>query len=118
CHMKLPSTEVERYVIRIAYPRPSSIYGEWAEKARDLYQDGKTNDDPEIKQLLDQFTDFRPDGDFPVSGPFKFDVSSITNAQMTLVKNDQAWNADQVKFDRIINYNGETDTISAVVLSK
>jgi len=118
CHMSDPSTEVERYVIRIAYPRPSSVYGEWAQKARDLYSSGKTNDDPELKQLLDQFTQFRPEGDYPVSGPYKIDVDSITNAQMTLVKNDKAWNADQAKFDRIINFNGETDTISAVVLSK
>ncbi len=117
CHMSLPSTEVERYVIRVAYPRPSSVYGEWAQQARDLFQGGKTLDDPEGKQLLDQFTQFRPEGDYPVSGPFKIDVSSITNAQMTLVKNDKAWNADQVLFDRIVNYNGETDTISAVVLS-
>ncbi|HWV23690.1 MAG TPA: ABC transporter substrate-binding protein [Thermomicrobiales bacterium] len=118
CHMSLPSTEVERYVIRIAYPRPSSVYGEWADKARDLYSSGKTNDDPELKQLLDQFTDFRPDGNYPVSGPYQIDPGSITNAQMTLNKNDKAWNAENAKFDRIINYNGETDTISAVVLSK
>lgn len=117
CHMGLPSTEVERYVIRIAYPRPSSVYGEWAQRARDLYEGGKTIDDPEGAQLLDQFTQFRPETFGPVSGPFMIDEGSITNAQMTLVKNDQCWNADQVKFDRIINYNGETDTISAVVLS-
>jgi peptide/nickel transport system substrate-binding protein len=117
CHMSLPSTEVERYVIRIAYPRPSSVYGEWAQKTRDLFEGGKTLDDPEGKQLLDQFTQFRPESSGPVSGPFMIDEASITNAQMTLVKNDKAWNADQVLFDRIINYNGETDTISAVVLS-
>jgi peptide/nickel transport system substrate-binding protein len=117
CHMSLPSTEVERYVIRVAYPRPSSVYGEWAQRTRDLFQGGKTLDDPEGKQLLDQFTQFRPEGTYPVSGPFMIDVNSITNAQLTLVKNDKAWNADQVLFDRIVNYNGETDTISAVVLS-
>lgn len=117
CHMSLPSTEVERYIIRIAYPRPSAVYGEWAQQVRDLYDGGMTTDDPEGAQLLDQFSQFRPETFGPVSGPFMIDEGSITNAQMTLVKNDQCWNADQVKFDRIINYNGETDTISAVVLS-
>ena len=117
CHMSLPSTEVERYVIRVAYPRPSSVFGEWAQKARDLFSGGKTMDDPEGKQLLDQFNQFRPEN-VPASGPFMIDPASITGAQMSLVKNDKAWNADQVKFDKIVNYNGETDTISAVVLSK
>jgi len=117
CHMSFPSTEVERYVIRIAYPRPSSVYGEWAQKTRDLFGGGKTLDDPEGKQLLDQFTQFRPDS-IIASGPYTIDIGSITNAQMTMPKNDKAWNADQAKFDRIINFNGETDTISAVVLSK
>ncbi len=37
---------------------------------------------------------------------------------MTLVKNDKAWNADKALFDKIVNFNGETDTISAVVLNK
>ncbi|HWV22767.1 MAG TPA: ABC transporter substrate-binding protein, partial [Thermomicrobiales bacterium] len=41
CHMSEPSTEVERYIIRIAYPRPSSVYGEWADKARELFGSGK-----------------------------------------------------------------------------
>jgi peptide/nickel transport system substrate-binding protein len=117
CHMGLPSTEVERYVIRVAVPRPSSVYGEWAQKARDLFGAGKTMDDPEGKQLLDQFTQFRPET-VVASGPYTIDIPSITNAQMTLVKNDKAWNAENAKFDRIVNYNGETDTISAVVLSK
>jgi peptide/nickel transport system substrate-binding protein len=117
CHMSFPSTEVERYVIRNAYPRPSSVYGEWAQRARELFQGGLTTDDPEGAQLLDQFTQFRPESAGPVSGPFMIDEASITNAQLTLVRNDKAWNADQVLFDRIINYNGETDTISAVVLS-
>lgn len=115
-HMSTPSTVVERYAIRTANPRPVSVYGEWADRAKEIFSNGGTLDDPEGKQLLDQFNQFRPE-DVPVTGPFMIDTNSITSAQMTLVKNDLAWNADQVMFDRIINYNGETDTISAVVLA-
>ncbi|HWV24613.1 MAG TPA: ABC transporter substrate-binding protein [Thermomicrobiales bacterium] len=117
CHMSLPSTEVERYIIRVSVPRASSVYGEWAQKARDIFAAGKTMDDPEGKQLLDQFTQFRPDS-LVVTGAFNIDPASITNSQLTMNKNDLAWNADQVKFDRVLGFNGETDTISAVVLSK
>ncbi len=117
-HMSVPSTVVERYVIRGMVPVPSSTYGEWAQQARDVFGAGKTIDDPEGKQLLDQFNQFRPESLPANSGPYMIDEASITNAQMTLVKNDASYWADQVPFDRIINFNGETDTITAVVLSK
>ena len=116
-HMSVPSTVVERYVIRLAVPQPSAVFGEWAQQARDLFGEGKTTDDPELAQLLDQFNQFRPELP-PNSGPFSIDVGSITNAQMTLVKNENSHWAANVPFDSVINYNGETDTITAVVLSK
>jgi len=116
-HMTTPATVVERYVIRASNPRSSAIYGEWAQKARDLFASGKTIADDEGKQLLDQFNQFRPDTVI-ASGPYNIDIPSITSAQMTLVKNTKAWNADQTPFDKIVNYNGETDTITPVVLAK
>jgi peptide/nickel transport system substrate-binding protein len=117
CHMAVPSTVVERYVIRTLLPRPSSVFGEWAQKSRDVFGAGKTVEDPEGAQLLEQFSAFRPELP-PASGPYQIDEASISNAQMTLVKNDKAWNADKALFDKIVNFNGETDTISAVVLNK
>jgi peptide/nickel transport system substrate-binding protein len=117
CHMSNPSTVVERYIIRTLPPRPSSTFGEFAQRARDIFGAGKTIEDPEGAQLLEEFNQFRPA--LPAaSGPYQIDEASISNAQMTLVKNDKAWNADKALFDKIVNYNGETDTISAVVLDK
>jgi len=117
CHMSAPSTVVERYVIRTLPPRPSSVFGEWAQQSRDVFGAGLTTDDPEGAQLLEQFTAFHPELP-PCTGPYQIDPESISNAQMTLVKNDKAWNASNALFDRIINFNGETDTISAVVLNQ
>jgi peptide/nickel transport system substrate-binding protein len=37
---------------------------------------------------------------------------------LTLVKNDQAWNAADVLFDRIVNFNGETPDVTPLVLAK
>lgn len=115
--MAVPATVVERYVIRQSNPRPSSIFADWAQKARDLFGSGKTMNDDEGKQLIDSFNKFRPDKVI-ASGPFTIDIPSITDAQMSLVKNPKAWNADKALFDKIVNYNGETDTITAVVLAK
>lgn len=116
-HMSEPSTVVERYVIRSSNPRPSSVFGPYAQRARELHEAGKTMDDPEGRQLLDEFTQFRP-AEVPATGPFTFDVASITHAVMHMPKNELCWMADQVQFDRIVNYNGETDTITPLVISK
>ncbi len=115
-HMSLPSTVVERYVIRSS-PRPSSIYGEWAQRARDVFGAGLTIEDPEGAQLLEEFNAFRPEN-VPASGPYMIDAATISNAQFDMVKNPKAWNADKALFDKIVNFNGETDTITAVVLNK
>jgi peptide/nickel transport system substrate-binding protein len=114
-HMSTPSTVVERYVIRQS-PLASSVYGEWSDRAAKLFDGGKTIDDPEGKKLLDEFNNFRPEG-FVANGPFNLDVNSITSSNLNLVKNETGYLADKVLFDKIVNYNGETDTISAVVLS-
>ena len=116
-HMSVPATVVERYVIRASNPRPSAIYAGMAQKARDLFGSGKTMDDPEGKQLIDEMNKFRPDKVI-ATGPYTIDIPSITGAQMTLPKNPKAWNADKALFDKIVNYNGETDTITPVVLAK
>jgi peptide/nickel transport system substrate-binding protein len=115
-HMKQPSTVVQRYVLR-TNTMSDVTYGPWAKRVQALFNGGKTVSDPEGKQLLQEFTNFKPD-DVIASGPFKFDTKSITNAQMTLPKNTTAWNADQVPFDKIINYNGETPDVTPLVLSK
>lgn len=115
-HMKTPSTVVERYVLK--FNVMSNVdYGEWGGKADDFFNSGGTLDDPEGKQLIDQFTKFRPENVIS-SGPFMFDVSSFTNSQNTLLKNEKSWNANDVKFDRIVNFNGETPDITPVVLAK
>jgi len=114
-HMKVPSTVVERYVLK--FNTLSAVdYGDWAAQADDFFGGGGTLDDPEGKQLLDQFVKFRPENVI-ASGPFMFDVNSFTVSQNTLLKNEQCWNANDVKFDRIINYQGETSDITPVVLS-
>ena len=114
-HMSNPSTVVERYVVRQS-PRPHSVYGEWGDRAAELFGQGLTVDDPEGAQLLDEFNQFRPEG-IVANGPFILDPDSITSSNLNLEKNPTGYLADVVGFDRIRNYNGETDTISAVVLS-
>lgn len=116
-HMSTPSTVVERYIIRGCNPRPASVFGPWAEEAKALFAAGNDMDSPEGRQLLDRFNQFRPEY-VPATGPYMFDVESISNATMTLPKNESSFFAANAKFDRILNHNGETDAISPLVLNK
>jgi peptide/nickel transport system substrate-binding protein len=115
-HMGVPATVVERYVIRRS-PMPSAVYGQWAQRTRDMVAAGLNNEAPEWLQAVEEFNQFRPET-LVVNGPYTIDPASITNAQFNMPKNDTSFYADQALFDRIVNFNGETDTISAVVLSK
>jgi peptide/nickel transport system substrate-binding protein len=116
-HMSKPSTVVERYVLRQLNILSDAQYGDWAKKAQDLFNSGKDLDSPEGKQLNTDFQQFRP-SQVIASGPFTFDYNSITNAQLTLVKNPSGVGASKVPFDRIVLYNGETPDITPVVLNK
>ncbi len=114
--MKEPSTVVQRYVLRERI-RSDSVYGEWADKARTLFEGGATSDSQEVKDLRQEFEAFRPEA-MVVNGPFQIDPASITEAQLTLTKVPTAWDANTVNFDRVVLYNGETPAITPLVLSK
>ncbi len=116
-HMSTPSSVVERYIIRGCNPRPASVFGPWAEEAKALSAAGLDMSSDEGKKLLDRFNQFHPEY-VPASGPYMFDVASISNATMTLPKNESSYFAANAAFDRILNYNGETDTITPLVLNK
>jgi peptide/nickel transport system substrate-binding protein len=95
---------------------PSSVYGEWAKRVQDLVAAGKTTEDQEWKDLLKEFTEFRPE-DQVVLGAYKIDPASITESQMTLNKVPTSFMAPMVKFDKIVNFNGETPTVTPLVLA-
>lgn len=115
-HMSTPSTVVERYVLKLRIVSDKQ-YGELAKKVQDLFAAGKDMDSPEGQAILDEVKNFRPE-QILASGPFQFDYNSITNAQLTLVKNPNGVMADQVLFDRLVLFNGETPDVTPVVLAK
>lgn len=115
-HMSTPSTVVQRYMLEM-HMTSAADFGQFADKVKALFKAGKTEDSDEVKAVAADFQKFRPK-DIISIGPFKIDPSSITNAQLTLVKVPTAWNADKVNFDKITLYNGETPTVTPLVLAK
>lgn len=112
--MNSPSTAAERYLLREKI-LPTSQYGEFAERAGKLQTAGKEASDD--KSLLDEMNKFTPD-EVVCSGPYIPDFKTVTSTEMTLVKNDKGVFADQVKFDKIVIYNGETNEVTPLVQSK
>ena len=117
--MAKPSTVVERYVLHPTNGSvsASSVYGMWADKVRDLVKAGKDDKSDEWKKLRQDFTDYKPK-EMVVTGPYKIDPKSITDAELTLVKNTTSWANDRVLFDKIRLFNGETPIVTPIVLSK
>lgn len=114
--LNAPSNIAPRYVLRNAQIHASSVYGEWAKQVEELVAGGKTPDDQEWKDALAEFNQFRPE-DMVVLGPYKIDPASITEATLVLNKVPTSYWADKVKFEKIVNYNGETPVITPLVLS-
>lgn len=113
-HIGTPAPIAEYYIMR--HPILSdAAYGKWGKQAEQLIKAGKAYDDDEAVKVLAEVTKFKPDSVI-VSGPFDFDYDSIANQQLTLVKNDKGYLADKINFDKIVVYNGETDTVQPLVL--
>jgi len=111
-----PSTTVPRRVLRDVRLRASSVYGEYAAQVQEMVAGGMTKDDDAWKTLLQEFNEFRP-AEMVVLGPYQIDPASITESQMILNKVPTSYWADTVKFDRMVNYNGETPVVTPLVLS-
>ncbi len=114
-HMSTPSTVVERYVLLERY-RSAATYGALADEVAKLVEAKKGADSDEWKALVQKATEFRPDK-LIVSGPFDLDLKSITEAQLTLVKNPTGYLADKIAFDKVVLYNGETPVVTPLVLA-
>ena len=114
-HINRPSALVPRLVLRNGI-RPDSQFGTFAKQLQDLYNAGKTTASDEVKAIAKQVADFRPDNP-PSVGPYKIDKASVTAAQLTMVKNPGGLFADQVNFDKLIVYQGETDAVTPLVLA-
>jgi peptide/nickel transport system substrate-binding protein len=111
---KTPSSLGERLILRNSI-RPDSIYGELAAKAATQYAAGKTTASDEIKAIRADLAALRPT--MVYSGPYKIDPASITEAQLTLVKNPGGLFSEQVNFDKLVIYQGETAQVTPLVLA-
>jgi peptide/nickel transport system substrate-binding protein len=117
-HMKDPASVVQRYVLE-ANITADSVYSKYGRQVESLVAKGKDlATAPEAKSLRLDLDQYRPKS-LVVTGPFMFDPATpITSGQLTLIQNPQSWAVHQVKFDKIVNYGGETPAVTPLVLQK
>jgi peptide/nickel transport system substrate-binding protein len=114
-HMSKPTTLVQRLVL-VQQIRSAATYGALGDKVAQLLTDGKDKDSPEWKAVLQEATEFRPTTNI-TSGPFSIDPNSITDSSLTMHAVPNAWNADKINFGTIVLYNGETPTVTPLIMS-
>ena len=113
--LKKTSALLERNILRTGI-RPASVYGAIADKAWDQFRAGKTGADDSVKAIRKELADLV----VPVpssNGPYKIDPTSLTEAQMTMVRNPGGLFADKVNFDKIVIFNGDTDQVTPLILA-
>ena len=114
-HFTRQSSLAERLLLREP-TRPDALYGTYSKKLDDLVKAGKKSTDQEWKDLRTEKDAFRPKEPTSV-GPYKIDPATLTESQVTFVKNPGGYAADRVNFDKVVVYQGETNQISPLVLS-
>ena len=115
-HMDRPSSVVPRYILR-EHIRPYSVYGEFYEELKALLDAGKDLESAEVKLLRVRVSQFRPET-YVGTGPFALNPADLTEAAITLKLFPGYWDVDKIKFDAVKLYNGETPTISPLVMAK
>jgi peptide/nickel transport system substrate-binding protein len=114
-HYKTPTSIGERLILRNNI-RPDKTFGDVAQKAKALFDAGKTTASDEVKALRADKDKLRPDH-MPSVGPYKMDPASLTEASLALVRNPGGLFADKVNFDKVLVWQGETAQVTPLVLS-
>ncbi len=106
-----PLTE---YRILTRQIRPTSVYGDIGSRAQPLAEAGTAAGDTTFDALLTELTEFRPET-YVSAGPYVMLPENVSDANVVLVRNEGGLNADIVRFDRAVVWNGETEQVTPLV---
>ncbi|MBE3002204.1 ABC transporter substrate-binding protein [Nocardiopsis sp. HNM0947] len=81
-------------------------YADLGERALDLVQDGVRQGDDEHTEWNAEYVEFAPD-EIVCSGPYKFDEAQMSDARITLVRNEDGYQGTEVHFDEVVVHKGD-----------
>lgn len=81
-------------------------YADLGERALELVQDGVRQGDDEHTEWNAEYVEFAP-GEIVCSGPYKFDEAQMSDARITLVRNEDGYQGTEVHFDEVVVHKGD-----------
>jgi peptide/nickel transport system substrate-binding protein len=110
-----PSLQAERLLLK-EYIVADDTYGELAQRALDLFETEADSESDEWGDLLTEVQEFRPE-QLIASGPYSYSLDDVGDSFLTLSWQANSIFSDQVQFDEIKLWAGETDSTTPLVLS-
>ncbi|GAB2489702.1 ABC transporter substrate-binding protein [Nocardiopsis aegyptia] len=100
-----PFPNIERSIIKHRIVARST-YAEFGERALDLVGSGVRHGDDEQSEFIAEFVEFAPE-EIVCSGPYMFDPEQMSDARITLVRNENGYQGGEVLFDEVVVHKGD-----------
>src|SRR5699024_1134128 len=100
-----PFPNIERSILKHRIVSKTT-YADFGERAVELVQDGVRQGDDEHSEWNAEFIEFNPD-EIICSGPYKFDKEQMSDARITLVRNEDGYQGTEVRFDEVVIHKGD-----------
>ncbi len=91
-------------------------YGEFTQRALDLFATDATNESEEWSSLLAELREFRPE-EYIASGPYTYTLDDVGDSFMTMSWHPNSIFSDDVQFGQIKLWAGETESTTPLILS-
>lgn len=100
-----PFPNIERSIIKHRIVSRST-YADFGERALDLVRSGVRYGDDEQSEFVAEFVEFAPE-EIVCSGPYMFDAEQMSDARITLVRNENGYQGSEVLFDEVVVHKGD-----------
>ncbi|MGI8870893.1 MAG: ABC transporter substrate-binding protein [Mycobacteriales bacterium] len=115
-HIGTPAPIAQYYILR-GQIVPDSVYGTFAKQAEPLMKAKAPQTDARMVKLNKALSNFKPKTTV-ASGPYNIDTSTLSSTQLTMKANQHSMLAGTVKFGSVVVVQGETATVTPVLLQK
>ncbi|MEU2975143.1 ABC transporter substrate-binding protein, partial [Nocardiopsis alba] len=100
-----PFPNIERSIIKHRVVSKVT-YENFGERALEMVNDGVRQGDDEHAEWNSEFIEFDPD-EIVCSGPYMFDEAQMSDARITLVRNENGYQGTEVEFDEVVIHKGD-----------
>ncbi len=108
-----PFPNIERSIIKHRVVSKVT-YENFGERALEMVNDGVRQGDDEHAEWNSEFIEFDPD-EIVCSGPYMFDEAQMSDARITLVRNEDGYQGTEVAFDEVVIHKGDNRQASLLI---